>query len=291
MLCLLSLSPPIERRREREKDECGQLSSQSVDDFSGMNAESTACSHHKGFEGPTSNIFILAGTKCGDRNNWFGSVSPNRSLTLHFEFFYKTSRAACLAGWLAGWLRGRQRGGRLLVARTGQGLEIGFPWRTPPAPRSIPRGMSSRISGDTLIRLTASQSLSVCAKLCRPKVRNDCVAEMVVINVMLCLLLVFLMKLSLRWCLECRMERSLCSKRRGTCSGGFFHPSPNRPACGWGQGHFQVRTAPCHSCAVPRVACFSSLLFVVCRMQCGIDRAEAHDSPFIPRIGVEKGEW
>jgi hypothetical protein len=32
----------------------GQLSSQSVDDFSGMNAESTVCSHHKGFEGPTS---------------------------------------------------------------------------------------------------------------------------------------------------------------------------------------------------------------------------------------------
>jgi hypothetical protein len=27
---------------------------QSVDDFSGMNAESTVCSHHKGFEGPTN---------------------------------------------------------------------------------------------------------------------------------------------------------------------------------------------------------------------------------------------
>jgi hypothetical protein len=31
-----------------------QLSSQSVDDFSSMNAESTVCSHHKGFEGPTN---------------------------------------------------------------------------------------------------------------------------------------------------------------------------------------------------------------------------------------------
>jgi hypothetical protein len=32
----------------------GQLSSQSVDDFSSMKAESTVCSHHKGFEGPTN---------------------------------------------------------------------------------------------------------------------------------------------------------------------------------------------------------------------------------------------
>jgi hypothetical protein len=32
----------------------GQLSGQSVDDFNGMNAESTICSHHKGFEGPTN---------------------------------------------------------------------------------------------------------------------------------------------------------------------------------------------------------------------------------------------